>query len=200
MNVRIPLNPWSLAFTLAILAQLGIVLAIPIPKAITIATGTTIYLDTRPVDPYDLLRGRYVTLDYSVESPDVLQVLPGYLAPEELEETYGSLPERVYLVMQAGESQADEDQAIVAWQPIRVAYSRPEDLEPGQQLLAGQLEYGWQGLGVDTGLGSYFIPETMGDALEDDIRQHQEATIAEIKVDSRGNSALIGVWVEDRQY
>ena len=183
-------------FILAISIQLAIVFSISVPQAITLATGNTIYLATRPIDPYDLLRGRYVTLEYEAESPAVLKMLPGYLSRSELEDVYGQIPRRIYLVMEPRESQA----TIPVWQPVRVAYSLPQELDTEQQLLAGRLVDRWENLEMDAGLGRYFIPEAIGDDLEDDIRQHQEATLAEVKVDRRGNSALVGVWVEDRQY
>ena len=185
---------WRFIFAVSI--QVAIVLSIPVPKAITLARGSTIYLATRPIDPYDLLRGRYVTLDYEAENPAILETLPGYRSRPELEEFYGRIPPRIYLVMEPNEPEA----AVAAWQPVRVAYSLPQDLGAGQHLLAGRLVNRWQNLEVDIGLGRYFIPEAIGDELEEDIRQHREATLAEVKVDRRGNAAIVGVWVEDRQY
>ena len=189
-------TPLMWRFILAIAVQVAIVLAIPLPKAITIATGNTIYLSTRPIDPYDLLRGRYVTLDYEAESLPVLETLPGYLSRPKLEELYGQTPPRIYLVMEPSATA----EVVAAWQPVRVAYGLAPELEEGQLLLGGRLVNRWHNFEVDLGLGRYFIPEAIGDELETDIREHREATLAEVKVDRRGNAAIVGVWVEDRQY
>ena len=58
----------------------------------------------------------------------------------------------------------------------------------------------WQGWRLDVGLGAYYIPEAIGDTLEDDIWDNPEGTRAEVKVDKRGKTALISLWVEDRNY
>ncbi|MGK7907185.1 MAG: GDYXXLXY domain-containing protein [Synechococcus sp.] len=206
MNPRAIGISLSWRFTLAIAFQLAIVLSIPAPKAITIATGNSIYLATRPVDPYDILRGRYVTLEYAVEQSSEIADLPGYLSKEQLEETYGELPDRIYLIMEkraieTGERDSNATtRAVSAWDAVRVAYRLPQDLDKHQQILASKLSFHSSRVWIDAGLGQYFIPEAIGDALEEDIRQHQEATLAEVKVDRRGNAALVGVWVEDREY
>lgn len=206
MNPRAIGISLSWRFTLAIAFQLAIVLSIPAPKAITIATGNTIYLATRPVDPYDILRGRYVTLEYAVEQSFEIADLPGYLSKEQLEETHGELPDRIYLIMEkraieTGERDSNAPtRAVSAWDAVRVAYRLPQDLDEHQQILASKLSFHSSRVWIDAGLGQYFIPEAIGDALEEDIRQHQEATLVEVKVDRRGNAALVGVWVEDREY
>ena len=203
MNRRIPRNRASWAFALAILAQVVIVLAIPLPKAMTLATGTSIFIETRPIDPYDLLRGRYVTLGYLLESESAIAEIPGYLAKPELETTFGQVPDRIYFIMEPGESPSPEPSStgsVVAWEAVEIKYRPPQELGDGQQVLAAQLVESTDSVWVDLELDSYFIPETIGDELEADIREHPEDTLVEVKVDRRGNSALVGVWVEDRQY
>lgn len=211
MNAPLSRNRWSWAFALAVIAQVGVVLAIPIPKALTLATGTSIFLETRPVDPYDPLRGRYVTLDYFLEDPPSIETIPGYLSIDEIEATFEQMPDRIYFIMEPRDSTSSESNSsgstetnpVIAWEAVRIAYLLPEKLEQGQQVLAGELRvnrYNVWHTAIDLGLDSYFIPETIGDELEDDIREHREDTLVEVKVDRRGNSALVGVWVEDRQY
>ena len=216
MNAPLSRNRWSWAFALAVVAQVGIVLAIPIPKALTLATGTSIFLETRPIDPYDPLRGRYVTLDYFLEDPPSIETLPGYLSVEQIEATFEQIPDRVYFIMEPRDSTAPESSSsesgasasikpnpVIAWEAVEITYRLPEELEQGQQVLAGELKvgpYNVRHVAIDLGLDSYFIPETIGDELEDDIREHRGDTLVEVKVDRRGNSALVGVWVEDRQY
>ena len=206
VSARLFKIPLAWRFTIAIAFQLAIVASIPIPKAIVIATGDTIYLQTRPIDPYDILRGRYVTLDYEIEQSSAISNLPGYLTPEQLQTTDGERPDRIYLILEKSKLDPNEldrnvsVNSVIPWNAVEVAYRLPETLEEGQQLLSGQLSFHSSREWIDIGLGQYFIPESIGDALEKDIRQHQEATLAEVKVDRRGNSALMGIWVEERKY
>ena len=198
---------WKLLLPLAL--QLAIVASIPIQPAITRATGTTAYISTAPVDPYDLLRGRYVTLSYSMENTSVLEILPGWRPPDEVTEADGSHPSHIYIIIApeepAGDAtsldgEVDENDGATsptAWQPVAVAYKLPTDLPDGRLAIEARiLTYGF----VDIGLSQYFIPEAIGDELERDMWDNRMNTVAEIKVDSQGQTALLGLWVEDRRY
>ena len=178
---------WRFWFPLA--AQLLIVLAIPLPRAITLATGDTVYLSTMPVDPYDLLRGRYVTLRYQIQNPSVLGDLPRRSAKPAFDW------EEIFITLAPPEDDLDP---TAPWQPVEVNYRYPQEVEPQQVVIRG--EQGRRGRWIDLGLGEYYIPEEIGDALEDDIRDHPRETRAEVKVDRWGNAALVSVWVQDREY
>lgn len=170
---------WRLALPLA--AQVLILLTIPAQKAMTFATGTTVFLETRPVDPYDVLRGRYVTLNYAITNDAVLQDLPGW---EEF--AYSS---EFYLALAPSDS---DPQA--PWVGVAMTGSHPDDLDPGHVAIrvSGR---GWQ---RDIGLSEYYIPDAIGDALEADMADHPARV--EAKVDQQGNAALVRLWVQDRQY
>ncbi|MEN9205221.1 MAG: GDYXXLXY domain-containing protein [Thermostichales cyanobacterium BF4_bins_65] len=172
---------WAIGIPL--LVQVGIVVAIPAQKAYTLATGTTVFLQTVPVDPYDLLRGRYVTLDYQLARWETLEALPGW-SPQLLDRP------TVFITLKPGATPE------AAWIPVAIAAEYPAVVEPGQQVIRGR----WQGSRLDLGLGEYFIPEAIGDDLEADLRQHPELARAEVKVDAQGRSALVRVWVADRSY
>jgi uncharacterized membrane-anchored protein len=58
------------ALIVVLIVQVGILVAIPARKIVARATGQTVTLETRPVDPYDILAGYYVTLAYAVERAD----------------------------------------------------------------------------------------------------------------------------------
>ncbi|MFS8838863.1 GDYXXLXY domain-containing protein [Synechococcus sp. R6-5] len=171
-------------FWLPLLLQLGIVLLIPARQALTLAVGTTIYLQTAPVDPYDLLRGRYVALGYVVGRRSTLEQLPGW-SPEL--ETPGILYLR--LAPPAGEP-------TQPWQAIGVSREMPKDLQPEEKVLRGWFD----GQQLKLGIEEFFIPEAIGDALEEDIRRYPEATRAEVKVDPWGKAALVGLWVGEHRY
>ena len=194
--------PWR--FGLPFLLKLAIVLAIPIPTLSILANGETLYLQTAPIDPYDLLRGRYVTLAYAVEDRQALAQLPGWpenadLSDLELPELGDRQPRWVYLVMEpaADGEVSSVDREVLPWRATQVTFQRPTELARGQRLLKARYSrYG----NVDVGLSQYFIPESIGDELERDIREHRDATVAEVKVDRFGNGVLVGLWVENRHY
>ncbi|MFS8854197.1 GDYXXLXY domain-containing protein [Synechococcus sp. H55.7] len=171
-------------FWLALLLQLGIVLLIPARQALTLATGTTIYLQTAPLDPYDLLRGRYVTLGYVVDRRSTLEQLPGWSS---------ELDRPGILYLRLAPSGGDPTQP---WQAIGVSRDMPKDVKPEEKVLRGRFD-GWR---LKFGIEEFFIPEAVGDVLEEDIRRYPEATRAEVKVDPWGKAALIGLWVRERRY
>lgn len=178
---RLPI--WRILVPL--LGQILIITTIPAQKAMTLATGTTVFLQTVPVDPYDLLRGRYVTLGYEIASYDLLVDLPGG-QPEIL-----SGPE-FYIHLEPSTRDADS-----TWEAVAISADYPRDLPPGQVAIRAQSP-SWQQL--DIGLGQYFIPDQIGDELEADMARHPADTRIEAKVDDRGNAALVRLWIQDRPY
>jgi len=181
---RAVIKPSWLVIAMPLLFQGMIVLAIPSQKAYTLATGTTIFLETVPVDPYDLLRGRYVTLDYAVAQWESLETLPGW-SPSL------SAQGAVYLTLKPGATEQDP------WISTAISGEFPKTVPPGHQVIQGRWR-GWRGL--DFGLSQYFIPEAIGDGLEADLRANPTAGRAEVKVDPQGRSALVQLWVQDRNY
>ncbi len=152
----------------------------------TLATGTTVFLQTAPVDPYDLLRGRYVTLGYEIANRTLLEELPG---------SQGEIlrgPE-FYIHL---EPSTDSTQANPTWRAVAISADYPRDLPSGQVAIRGQAR-SWR---VDVGLGQYFIPDQIGDELEADMTRHPADTRVEAKVDGQGNAALVRLWIQDRPY
>ncbi|NJK63070.1 MAG: GDYXXLXY domain-containing protein [Synechococcaceae cyanobacterium SM2_3_1] len=151
----------------------------------TLATGTTVYLQTAPVDPYDVLRGRYVTLGYVITRFDQLESLPGW------SEDFRQAGTELYLVIETSGSGARSP-----WQAVAIYDHYPQNLPPQQQVIKGHWRYDT----LQIGLSEYYIPEEIGDALEADMRQQNGEALAEVKVDGSGNPALVQLWVEDRAY
>lgn len=179
---KIPL--WR--FLIPLVVQVAIVLSIPAQKVLTIANGTTVYLKTAPVDPYDVLRGRYVTLNYDIAQRSRLESLSGW--SDDLTRRDNDL----YVVLEP----PGNDQSREPWNPVSVSDSYPDILADDQQVIRGN----WRGWRLDLGLGAYYIPEDIGDALEDDIWNNPDGTRVEVKVDQQGKTALMSLWVEDRNY
>ncbi|MCX7719028.1 MAG: GDYXXLXY domain-containing protein [Candidatus Sumerlaeaceae bacterium] len=59
----------ALAFWLAVAAQVAVLVAVPLPKVVTLRTGCTVFLQVAPVDPYNVLSGYYVALSYDASLP-----------------------------------------------------------------------------------------------------------------------------------
>jgi uncharacterized membrane-anchored protein len=139
------------------------------------------------MDPYDLLRGRYVTLNYAIAQPSLLEKLPGW------SDQMATQNSSFYIVIAPPPKTGDPTHP---WQAVAVSQAFPDPLQPGHQVIKARYQT-WQ---ADLGLCAYYIPEAVGDGLEEDIRQHQEKTRVQAKVDRRGNAALVHIWVEDRVY
>lgn len=189
-TLRLP--GWRLWVPLTL--QLGLIVAIPAQNAWTFVTGEAVTLQTRPVDPYDLLRGYSQILSYDISQPQTLKSLPG--GKETLKDTTRSTP--LYVVLAAPQTVGTTPP--LPWKPVRVSRSRPQDLAPGQIALKGEYT-GWQ---ILYGLETYYMPEDQRQQINDHIqkvqRQEQPAFVVAIKVDAQGNSVPVSLWVEDRNY
>lgn len=171
-------------FWLALVLQVGLVGLVPARKALTLATGSPIYLQIAPLDPYDPLRGRYVALSYTVAQLSTLEKLPGW-SPELAK------PGILYLCL--APPAGDPAQP---WQAIGISRDRPKDLQPAEVALQGWFD-GWQ---LRFGIEEFFISEALGDDLEPEIRRNPETLRAEVKVDPWGQAALVGLWAGKRRY
>ncbi|MFS8886083.1 GDYXXLXY domain-containing protein [Synechococcus sp. H70.2] len=171
-------------FWLALLLQVSLVALLPTRKALTLATGTLIYLQIAPRDPYDPLRGRYVTLSYAVAQLSTLKKLPGW-SPE--------LRKPGILYLRLAPPAGDPAQP---WQAVGISRDRPRDLRPGEVVLQGWFD-GWQ---LRFGIEEFFLPEALGEVLEEAIRHRPETLRAEVKVDPWGKAALVGLWAGERRY
>ncbi|NJO44039.1 MAG: GDYXXLXY domain-containing protein [Cyanobacteria bacterium CRU_2_1] len=178
---------------LPLLFQALIIVAVPARDAYTYVAGKPITLQTAPVDPYDLLRGYYQTLNYDISNPTTLNGLPGGNWFDQMTGKTGS----VYVVLQA----PDRTDAIPPqpWTPVRVSADRPTDLAPNQVALQGHYN-GWQ---IEYGLETYYLPEDQRTQINSDILQVQldrQTFVVDVKVDEGGNAVPTGLWVSDRNY
>jgi len=128
-----------LAFVAVLVLQIGLLLAIIVPKERTLATGEKIVLQTVPVDPRDLFRGDYVNLRYTIST------LEGYLG--------FAAGDRVYVgLAQQGD----------IWDAVSASHSRSDGL-----YIKGRVTRAWRtGLDVEYGIESYFVPEGTGHIIE----------------------------------
>lgn len=146
----------------------------------TLATGTPVLLETRPIDPRSLFRGDYVTFSY-----DISRLRLDDLAGDDNFERHDT----VYVVLEPGE---------LYWRAGGV-YHRPP---AGELALRGRVEYvsehWWNAetessetarhITVRYGIEDYFVPEGEGRVLE---RPAQDAVVSlRIAVDRFGNGAI----------
>lgn len=190
-------------FWLPLMAQVALILAVPAQAVYTQIAGRTAILQTAPVDPYDLLRGYYVTLSYDISRRETLQSLPGgeILVTPDWSESTPSLFQTgmpFYVVLDASTATSPIPQP---WQPVRVSGDRPTNLPTNQIALQGNYRRGI----ISYGLEAYYIPEDQRIEINEQISQSQQSDAAqpfvvEVKVDAQGQAVPISLWVGDRNY
>lgn len=140
-----------------------ILIGMTVTPLLTILTGKEVLLTTQPVDPRDLFRGDYVTLQYEAEQvhpSKIEQSIKDYFKERETSSMpYKSL--NVYALLEESEQGTHE--------VVMVVKDRPED----GLYLKGEIEYLWNSneeVFVHYNLDRYFVPENTGKVLEDAIR------------------------------
>ena len=188
-KIKIPL--WR--FIVPFLLQLIVILSIPSQSFYTYAFGETIVIQTRPVDPYDVLRGYSQTLRYDISDLNELKQLPG---GKDLEQA-----KTFYVILKAPESQ--DQQPPLPWIPSKIRIEKPQNLPDNEIAIAGTVENSrWANYGLET----YYMPENIREQINREIRQLQQQSnrersfVVEIKVDAQGNAIASSLWIGDRNY
>ncbi|MBN4000833.1 GDYXXLXY domain-containing protein [Nostoc sp. LPT] len=200
-----PIALWR--FVVPLLIQTAIILAVPAQSVYTLVTGKTAILQTLPVDPYDLLRGYSVTLNYQISRIDNLKKLPGW---EDLVKQ-NPVPDKrgeplaqgtnLYIILEEQKSSSGIPQA---WKPVRVSGQFPTSLAANQIALKGQYS-GYNS--ITYGLETYYIPEDQRNNINNDISKARsikpgqpQPIVVEVKVNAQGKAIPINMWVRDRKY
>lgn len=156
---------------IAIVLQIVLMLAGLVAPLAVKTTGTTVYLETVPIDPRALFRGDYVTLGYAVGQT---------VTTAGLTRDSHKTGKPVFVTITT-----DRPAQFVA-----ASLERP-DLEPGQACLRGRLRRFGTGNTVDfPQIGQYFVPEGEGREIE---RQLGTGLLAEVKISGRCNAVLVGL-------
>jgi len=177
------MNRHALYFVLAVAAQFLILAAAPAQKIYTRATGRSVTLKMRPVDPYNVLSGYYITLNYEIANP-------GSFANSTDAYIYGHVPfgERVYAIL--------ERRADGVWRPVSLSKSYPADLPENRIAIGGRYTYS----SIEYGIEEFFIPEDKRSEIEEGLRKYHDQARVEIKVDSKGDAALLRLLIGDHVY
>ncbi|MFQ6171962.1 GDYXXLXY domain-containing protein [Oryzobacter sp. R7] len=161
-----------IAVLVVVLVQLAlVVVAVWSPLAARL-TGEEVRLRVAPVDPVDPFRGAYVDLAY----PD-LPDQPGGRSEPLTDAEQKAVDE------QRGEAFVPLTREGEVWVGGPVQRTRPTD---GLYLRCDDSD--WR---LDCGIESWFLPQDEARALEDAVRAG--TAVATLRVDGRGNAALVGV-------
>jgi len=118
-------------------------------KYATVLYGQTVILETRPIDPRDLLRGDFVRLNFAITNLD-----PGTLGAGGYVLESG---DAVYVLLQ---------KSSPAWTAVGVSRERPS-LGPDQAVIKGTVRGADRSaIRVDYGIDSYYVPEHTGRSVE----------------------------------
>lgn len=212
-------RPAHWRFWLPLAIQTALILAVPAQAIYTQLSGSTVILQTGPVDPYDLLRGYYVTLSYEVSTWNTLQELPGWdevvdqagdpnsadpAAPLQPGASFFDAGTEFYLRLQQPEDLSA--QPPQPWQPIALSLEKPTNLPENQVAIQGVLQSGR----VIYGLETYYIPEDQRYEINERISQAQapnseqtngrQPFVVEVKVNGAGEAVPVSLWVGNQQY
>ena len=135
-------------------------------------TGEQVILRVEPIDPFDPFRGAYVDLGYPDLPDQPLQESEPVDVPEE--EAFDEARGPAYVPLRRqGE----------VWVGGEVQRTRPSD---GLYLTCDDSD--WR---LSCGIESWFLPQDEARALEEAVRGG--TAVATVKVDGRGNAALVAV-------
>jgi uncharacterized membrane-anchored protein len=156
-----------LPIVLVLLVQTAIVASVPARQVAARISGTPITLRTRPVDPFSLLSGYYVTLAFEAEWP-----------AEELVEKGLESEERVWLTVERAEP---------AWVAVSVTRNRPPAREGRVSLRAR-----WIGPSLRIeGADRFYIAESRREEVERERLTSREQALVDMKVGRDGTPALL---------
>jgi len=168
-------------FTLVLVAQTAWLLGTVITQEYALATGQVILLETRPVDPRDLLSGDYLMLNYKISdvptnlfSPPVKKDLP-----------YGT---RIYVALAPGTNQF--------YVVTRASTNVLAPSSGAEVVLRGQSAYAWwnttNAIHVAYGVERYYVAENTG---------HPRGKLtAQVVVPASGHPKIKQVFVDGKPY
>lgn len=168
-----------LALVLAL--QCAWLLATTFTQERALCVGQLIVLETRPVDPRDLLRGDYVTLGYTISD------LPLKLLPDSVKMDRPYVGEIFVALAPAGTNQF--------WEITRAGTKRFKP-EQGEVLLRGKTGNRWsnrpESVRVEYGLERYYVREGTGNP-------HGKLTVQAV-VSASGRASIKEVFVDGKPY
>ncbi|WP_013322279.1 GDYXXLXY domain-containing protein [Gloeothece verrucosa] len=186
--------------------QLVLVFAIPSQAFYTYISGKTVILQTRPVDPYDWMRGYSQTLRYDISTEDNLKSLRGWEQLAQESEKKGDTFHKgkpFYVILEAPKTPSTQKPPL-AWKAVAISAERPQNLPSNQVAIEGKMtNYGWW---IDYGIETYYFPEAKRNEINAAIEQLQanqkgeRPFVVEVKIDAGGNAVPVGLWIGEQYY
>ncbi|WP_309732249.1 GDYXXLXY domain-containing protein [Chamaesiphon sp. OTE_75_metabat_556] len=190
-------------FWLAMGAQFALLATIAAPAIYTLNTGTTVFLQTVPVDPYDLLRGYYQTLNYDIADRAKLAKLPGgnIFKDSKSKPKAGEFFVTLALPSTAGQRVA-RPHSLLSASAIAVSATRPTNLPTGQIAIRGTLTTAssWWRNQLSYGIEKFYMPESQKDTVNSEIGRNPRKLLVEVKIDSNGHPVPVSLWVGNKSY
>lgn len=205
-------------FWIPMLLQLGLAIGVPAQSAMTYYWGRSVVLQTRPVDPYDWMRGYSQTLSYDISQVSVLEKLPGWetIATDRDQKQKPRLPyerREFYLILQQPTNSATEDpnqppDRPKPWQPVAIRPDRPGQLPVNQVALRGEIMAAMPRYNLET----YYMDESKRDQINDQINGVNRMNwarprtnrplpfVVEIRVGADGQAVAHSLWIEQDRY
>lgn len=159
----------------AALLQTGILYASIEKRASVLRSGHEIVLQTKPVDPRDLMRGDYVILGYDITSID-RKIIQG---------TPANGSRAVYVSLKPS------DHGI--WNMSRASFTPFTDMASDEVQIRGQSTYAISDypdgiINMRYGIERYYVPEGEGRAIEDSQRDLDITAV--VAVDDAGTAVM----------
>lgn len=167
-----------LAALVVALAQVGFLSWIIMGRAAVLRSGQDVLLKVAPIDPRDLLRGDYVTLDYEIRD------VPVAIVSNAPKGTFMSQDGQIFVRLGK-----DEDGY---WRARSASLGEPSGPAPaGEVDLKGTVSGGWSlesggSYRVAYGMDRYYVPEGEGKVIETDMRDRPFGVLAAVGRDGVG--------------
>ena len=122
---------YQIRLILGLIVLLGIAGMFILYLSWPLLTGTTVILKVQPVDPFDVFRGQYMTINYEISRVSL---------PAEAKEG-----DTIYVLLK------ESDDKI--WHSEKASLSKPDS----GVFIRGTAKQSWSGLGVEYGIEQYFF-------------------------------------------
>ncbi len=174
------MNRTHLLFAAAVLVQVLLVAAVPAQKIRARLSGRVILLQIEPVDPYSILSGYYLALNYEISRGERFRDWPKPPPKDGVQ---------IWAVVEVSPEGVAK--------PVHFARGgAPPALQEGEVALRGTMRRGR----IQYGIESFYVPETRRREIEEDFRRNVADARAEVVVDADGNAALRRLLIRDRSY
>ncbi len=172
----------KILFCVIVAAQLAVLGSMIFKQERLLAGGAKILLKCVPVDPRSLFSGDYVILRYEITNIDT-----GKLKVKTKESFNGN--ETIYVGLEKDASASHYNAAEVSSDIKKLSGRYPA-------VIRGTVQYAYDSsLTIRYGVEQYFVPQGKGHNIESDMK----STTVEVSVDTKGNSAISRLFVNNTE-